>query len=162
MVNNGTHSNAGKRRIGSIGGTLHIGCKRTWPCDIWIVKRYLDATLCDPCIRVSLSKSSCEETPEEPLRVNCQSLYIHLLTDKSSRTPADRRTQPDQSGHSGTTPAKTTVPPLNRTGPTAFQMRTCLGVTQPKFRAMKVRPHRRGVFSHTRTDPWSFRLQVIG
>ena len=69
-----------------MGGTLWIWTtKRTWPCDIWIIKRYLYVTLYDPCIRVSLSKSSCEETPEEPLRVNCQSLCVHLLTDKTSR-----------------------------------------------------------------------------
>jgi hypothetical protein len=54
-------------------------------------------TFCNPCIRVSLSKSSCEETPEESLRVNRQSLCIHLLTDQSSRARADRQTRPDQS-----------------------------------------------------------------
>ena len=65
--------------------TEYIDYKRTWPRDIWVVKCYLYATLYNACIRVSLSKSSCEETPEEALRVNCQSLCVHLLTDKSSR-----------------------------------------------------------------------------
>jgi len=66
-------------------------------------------TLYDPCIRVSFSKSSCEETPEESLRVNCQSLRVHLLTDQSNSTGADQQTRPDQSRHSGATHAKIRV-----------------------------------------------------
>ena len=92
-----------------MGGTLSIDLQTYLALLYLIIKRNLYATLDDLCIRVSFSKSSCEETPEEFLRVNCQSLRIHLLTDQSNSTGVDRQTQPDQSRHSAATRAKIRV-----------------------------------------------------
>ncbi len=108
-----------------------IDYKRTWPCDIWIVKSKLHATLYDPCIRVSLSKSSCEETPEESLRVNRQSLCIHLPNIAGLQRSTDSAGSVKALGYHSCQNASITI------DADASHMHTCLDVTQSqlKFRA---------------------------
>jgi hypothetical protein len=129
--------------IGLVYGTLRtVNRRRTWPSDIRIVKGNLYTAFGDPCIRVGLCKSSCEETAEEALRVKSQSLCTRPLTDESSSpaaqqhssTPGDRRNQPNPSWQQGTIFTKTTVSPCHH----VTEMRTSLGVTQPKARAMVI------------------------
>ena len=117
--------------VGLVYGILRtVNRRRTWPCDIRIVKGNLHTALGDPCIRVGLCKSSCEETAEEALRVKSQSLCTRPLTDESSSpaaqqhssTPEDRRNQPNPSWQQGTIFTKTTVSPCHHVTqmPTSF------------------------------------------